>query len=504
MLTVCRIYTGRGHSFNLKIEYICISSIMEFDLIAATDNQYGLSKDGLLPWQNTKAGHEDMLWFKQQTINTAVIMGRKTWESLPDGARPLPKRINIVISSNEVAVPVIAKSPIIIVKSFDEALKWCATARDQSELYPFSKCIVIGGAAVYRQALKSPYLRYAYITTILGDYRCDLKFPDELLVGARYGYCNDDGRNIYRRYDFTNTEEYKYLELLNTLLSAPKKYNRTKVPTRGISHELLSFNLYDACRGNILPLYTTKKVMWKSIYHELIWFLRGSTDTEYLRKNGVHIWDGNTTREFLDSRGLTNYVEGQCGPIYGYQWRNWNGAGDYSSKSYDQLTNAIATLKQDPWDRRIIVTAWNPEQLCQMVLPPCHYSFQFNVDPDIYGAPKYLNCMVNMRSVDVFCGLPFNCASYALLTHMVAHITKLTPGKLSISMCDVHLYENALEQAQTQLNRIPKRFPSIRFSDRILALSDLTIDNFANDFNAEDYIIEGYIPAPYIKVEMVV
>jgi thymidylate synthase len=150
------------------------------------------------------------------------------------------------------------------------------------------------------------------------------------------------------------------------------------------------------------------------------------------------------------------------------------------------------------------VSAWNPSQIDQMALPPCHYSFQFNVDPAPDGRPLYLNCLVNMRSTDTFCGLPFNIASYALLTHIVAHITKLRPGKLTISMCDMHLYENAIEQAKTQIQRTPKRFPSLTFSDGIHAIHDPSINDFAFKMSIDDVIVHGYVPDSYIKVNMVV
>lgn len=478
---------------------------MQFEVIAAIDKKGGIARQGKLPWAGTAEGREDMTWFKSQTSadsrgTVAVIMGRKTWDSIDQKHRPLRGRVNIVVTSavkeNDLSYE---NSPIIYVPDFKSALQWCKSSGE------LSRCIVIGGAQIYRQAMLSPYLRGATITIIDKDYDCDTFFPVDLLGNDVTELEPHASLNKYLFYEFSNEDERLYLNLLSRTLTAPKKPNRTGVPTFSLSHQSITIGLFEEGHGNILPLLTTKKVFWKSIFHELIWFLRGSTDTSYLAAADVHIWDGNSTREFLTGRGLCHYKDGEVGPIYGRQWRAWG--ADYppgSSQGIDQLARVIDLIKRDPWDRRMIVSAWNPSQIDQMALPPCHYSFQFNVDPAQDGAPKYLNCLVNMRSTDIFCGLPFNIASYALLTHIVAHITKLTPGKLTISMCDMHLYENAIEQARTQVRRTPKRFPILTFSDKITAITDPQLDDFAYGSSIDDYIIHGYAPDGYIKVNMVV
>lgn len=493
---------------------------MQFDFIAAVDSKWGLAKNGNLPWKGTPAGREDMGWFKQMTIlpGTALIMGRKTWESIPAKFRPLPGRTNIVVSTEHkdgvTITGALTDTPVVNIGSFDAALKWCAEAVKMKK--GISKCMVIGGKTLYEQSMRSPFLRYGYVTKIPSDFGCDLtlnaldNYPFEDVSG-------DNSINQYLVYDFSNKDELAYLKLLERLLNAPYRQNRTGVLTRGLFHEVLKFRLYEPGRGNILPMMTTKKVIWRSVYHELIWLLRGSTDTDYLKENNVHIWDGNSTREFLDSQGLEHYDEGELGPIYGKQWRAWGGIWWWKSsrekmeklispekrcQGIDQLANVINTLKTNPWDRRMIVSAWNVEELPDMALAPCHYAFQFHVDPDENGNPKYLNCLVNMRSADVFCGVPFNAVSYGLLTHMIAHIVGLTPGTLSISMCDAHLYCNAIEQTKLQIARKPKRFPTIRFSPRASA-KNLSIDDFTHKFSIDDYIIEDYFPAPYIKYDMV-
>lgn len=446
-----------------------------FDIIAAVDAKWGLSKDNKLPWVNTPEGRADMKWFKETTIGHAVVMGRKTWETL---SAPLPDRVNIVLSRT-------LESPdAIIVRDFNDALKWCVDNNKQ--------CFVIGGAEIYNIAIKHPRLHRILLNKFAANYGCDTFFPEP------------DNQNISRvilkyneyyslEYDFNNREECYYLCILAEISHADTRPNRTGVATRGSFHEVLKFSLSDE-RGRVLPLLTTKKVNWSAVYHELVWFLRGSTTTEYLTENGVKIWDGNSTREFLDSRGLTHYAPGKVGPIYGSQWRNWNECGT------DQLVDVINKLQTDPGDRRMIVSAWNVDRLDEMALPPCHYSFQFHVDFED-NVPARLNCLVNMRSADLALGVPFNIASYAMLTHIVSQITSIPAGTLSISMCDCHVYENHLDGISKQLKRAPRRFPTIQFGPRA---TGATIDDYANNLTIDDFTIVGYDPHPYIHLQMAV
>lgn len=483
---------------------------MQFTLIAAVDSEWGLSREDKLPWRHTKEGRDDMQWFTRITgragsgDTSAIIMGRKTWESIRN--RPLKGRVNVVVSRANRGTTIegaLTKSPVVHVSSFEAAIMWTTEAL-RTRALQITRCYVIGGAMIYQQALRSPYLAAAYITKIPGDHDCDLCFPRELLPPAP-----TDTRRLKRvcveMYSFRNTAEQAYLDLIARLLRASTRPNRTGINTRSLFHASLRFGLADA-RGRVLPLLTTKRVWWPAIYHELIWFLRGSTDIAYLAANGIRIWDGNSSAEFLAKCKL-DYAPGTVGPVYGWQWRNFGGkwpkevqAGVLTGR--DQLADVIELLRQDPWTRRAVVSAWNPTDIPAMALPPCHYSYQFVVEPAVDGNPM-LNCIANMRSADVPLGVPFNIASYALLTHIVSHIVGIAPGELVISMADCHIYETHVAACETLIERVPRRFPTLTFGPAILQTASPSIDNFANDFAIGDYIIEDYAPHPRIRMDMV-
>ncbi len=261
-----------------------------------------------------------------------------------------------------------------------------------------------------------------------------------------------------------------YLDLLRHVLeNGTVKSDRTGVGTRSIFGHQMRFDL---ARG--FPLLTTKRVHLKSIVHELLWFLRGDSNVEYLRANGVRIWD-----EWADD-------DGELGPIYGVQWRAWPAPG---GGRIDQISRVVEQIRSDPDSRRLIVSAWNVAELERMALPPCHTLFQFHV------AGGRLSCQLYQRSADVFLGLPFNIASYALLTLMIAQVTDLAPGDFVISLGDVHLYSNHLEQAKTQLERTPRPLPEMRLNPAVRSLFD---------FRYEDFRLEGYKPHPRIRAPIAV
>ncbi len=287
-------------------------------------------------------------------------------------------------------------------------------------------------------------------------------------------------------------EEYGYLNLLNKILTeGTKKGDRTGTGTISIYGTSLKFDLRKS-----FPILTTKKVYWKGVVEELLWFIRGETDSKLLEAKNVNIWKGNTSKEFLDKKKLL-YPEGEIGPGYGFQWRHWG--ADYNglkkcqyNQGIDQLSNVVETIKKNPNDRRMIVSAWNVEDIDKMALPPCHLMFQFDV------TDGYLNCLWYQRSNDFFLGSPFNISSYALLTCLIAKITNLKPGTLTYFAGDTHLYLNHLEQAKEQLSRKPFPFPELNIKKDIKSLKDIEALTF------EDIELIGYVSHSAIKAEMAI
>lgn len=252
-------------------------------------------------------------------------------------------------------------------------------------------------------------------------------------------------------------------------------------------------------RDNTFPLLTTKRVFHKAIVHELLWFISGSTSSAPLSNVGVKIWDGNGSREYLDSIGLTHREAGDLGPVYGFQWRHFGAEyvdchADYSGKGVDQLAGVISTLKNNPYDRRIILSAWNPADLKKMALPPCHMFAQFYVSYK-NGKDKKgeLSCVLYQRSCDMGLGVPFNIASYALLTIMIAHVCGLEPGEFIHTMGDTHVYVDHVDGLKVQLEREPREFPKLKIGREVKDI---------DDFKFEDFVLEGYDPYPGIKMKM--
>ena len=261
-----------------------------------------------------------------------------------------------------------------------------------------------------------------------------------------------------------------YHEVLKYVLEhGTRKTDRTGTGTLSTFGYQMRFDLEEG-----FPLVTTKKVHLKSIIHELLWFLKGETNIRYLKENGVSIWD-----EWADANG-------ELGPVYGSQWRSWRGA---DGQTVDQISELIQNIKKNPDSRRLIVSAWNVAEIPKMKLPPCHAFFQF------YVAEGRLSCQLYQRSADLFLGVPFNIASYALLTLMVAQVTGLKPGEFVHTLGDAHLYLNHLEQTQEQLRREPRSLPRMKLNPAVKSIFD---------FKYEDFTLEGYDPHPAIKAPVAV
>jgi thymidylate synthase len=264
--------------------------------------------------------------------------------------------------------------------------------------------------------------------------------------------------------------ERQYLDLLATVLArGAVKTDRTGTGTRSVFGAQMRFDLAES-----FPLLTTKKLHLKSIVYELLWFLAGDTNVRWLQERGVTIWD-----EWADENG-------ELGPVYGYQWRHWRTP---DGREIDQIAQVVDSIRKKPDSRRHIVTAWNPADVDRMALPPCHALFQF------YVAEGRLSCQMYQRSADLFLGVPFNIASYALLTLMVAQVTGHAPGEFVLTLGDAHLYQNHLEQAREQLARAERPFPRMRLNPEVK-------DVFG--FRYEDFVLEGYDPHPAIKAPIAV
>jgi len=286
-------------------------------------------------------------------------------------------------------------------------------------------------------------------------------------------------------------EEYQYLNLLSDIL----KEGTNEKGRNGITKCVYGAAMHFSLENGKIPILTTKKISWKTCLKELLWFVNGKTDNKLLNEQNVHIWDGNSTKEYMKTRGL-NYEEGDLGPIYGFQWRHFNAsyegcAANYKDKGIDQLQNVIDCLK-DPKQRssrRLIVSAWNPCQVDEGALPSCHNFFQFNV---VSG--NKLSCSMYQRSNDCILGVPFNIASYSFLTHLIAKHCGLEAYEFIHFMGNSHIYENAIDAAKLQITREPYPFPTVSIKE---------VRENINDYQVEDFEINNYKSHDAIKVAMV-
>lgn len=286
-----------------------------------------------------------------------------------------------------------------------------------------------------------------------------------------------------------NMDETSYLGVLKNIMEngeLRKTRNSNTLTLFGVKIEIDISEHY--------PLLTTKKMFIKGIIEELLWFISGNTNSKKLEEKGVNIWKGNSSREYLDSIGLNHYEEGDCGPCYSHQWRHFNAPYkncnlDYNGIGIDQLQNCIDLIKNNPTSRRIFMSAWNPCQLNEMVLPPCHISYQFYVSND-----DKLSCILYQRSGDMFLGVPFNIASVSLLVYIIANITNKKPGKIVLMIGDAHIYENHIEQVKIQLSREIYQFPQLIIKNKY--------ENI-NDYKYDDFEIINYKYHPIIKADMI-
>ena len=564
-------------------------------------------------------------------LTNAVIMGRKTWESIPPKFRPLPGRINVVLSRGG-AVDVGAGGggassssssssdggpPVLVASSLEEAMSKIGCIPGVGATY------VIGGGEVYKNAMESGLVNRVVYTRVRGmpeGVAYDATFPEmpddewecapfvpasksddddddddarvakrarvggeeeaETHVDARSGLvyefleyvrrrpppavvtptaaasssatdalAGEEGRPAVAVASSTvssdeegpdvNPEEMQYLDVCRDILAnGVRRGDRTGTGTLSKFGVQMRYSL----RDGTLPLLTTKRTFWRGVAEELLWFVRGSTNANELAEKDVRIWDGNGSREFLDSRGLGHREAGDLGPVYGFQWRHFGAEytdmhADYAGKGVDQLADCVDKIINNPEDRRIIMSAWNPKDLDLMALPPCHMFCQFYVStppslPRLFvsterlssetSRPSYrshkivssimhslaqktqvdtekdeVSCQMYQRSADMGLGVPFNIASYALLTHMIAKVTGRKPGDFVHTIGDAHIYLNHVDALREQLERSPRAFPKLKFRDG-KAYDD--IDGFV----FEDFEVVGYRPHATIKMKMAV
>jgi dihydrofolate reductase/thymidylate synthase len=447
-----------------------------------------IGHEGRIPWRVP----EDLQFFKAKTMLNICIMGRKTYESL--GPNLLPNRILFVVSREGL----VKDDPRVrVFSSCHAALE---EARKETPRKPVYIC---GGEQIYREMIdycETVELTEIYRSTGPGDTFFHDDMLKEFVIDGRSGVRWSSEGQVpyehvrYRRKSLVQHEEMNYLNVAREIQERGDiKSDRTGTGTISIFGPQLKFNL----GTGEFPLLTTKKVYWKGVVEELLWFVRGCTDAKQLADKNVRIWDGNTSREFLDRRGLGEYEEGDIGPGYGFQWRHWGAeykgcSADYRGLGTDQLSEAVRQIKEDPSSRRIIVSAWNVRDLNKMALPPCHLLFQFNVSPD-----SRLDLKVYQRSADWFLGVPFNIASYSLLLLMVCKVTGTHPGCLILTFGDAHIYKTHEAEIREQLSRPPLPFPK-------LVIREGKEYNTLEDFTAEDFELVGYRHHPPIHARMAV
>ncbi|GAA5919248.1 hypothetical protein JCM1841_006518 [Sporobolomyces salmonicolor] len=309
-----------------------------------------------------------------------------------------------------------------------------------------------------------------------------------------------------------NAEEQQYLDLVRRIVNqGQKRGDRTGTGTLSLfAPPQLRFSLSKPSPSSseptlILPLLTTKKVFTRGIIEELLWFVAGSTDSKLLSAKNVRIWDGNGSREFLDKVGLGHRDEGDLGPVYGFQWRHFGAEygtakDNYEGKGVDQLAEVIRKIKENPMDRRIILSAWNPADIPKMALPPCHMFCQFYVTLPSPSSPPgtkpLLSCLMYQRSADLGLGVPFNIASYALLTHMIALVTDTTPHEFILQLGDAHVYLDHVDALATQLERTPHGFPEFEWTRTRDEIGSI------DGFRLEDFKVKGYKSHEAIPMKM--
>jgi dihydrofolate reductase/thymidylate synthase len=447
-----------------------------FEIIVAMDEKYGIGKNGTIPWKCDG----DLQLFKKITMNEFVVVGRKTCETLP------------LLKGRDV---------ICISRGRPDTSTW-KNECDIDNVVTFKRLshrhvqyFIAGGAEIYGLFIDD--CTTIHLSIIDGEYDCDTHFKkswlDKFVIVKEEKFTGFKHLTMVRR---ENNGEMQYLNIAKRILDVgDKRYGRNGA-TRSTFNEHMTFDL----RGGF-PLLTTKKMFIRGIVEELLFFLRGDTDTSALSQKKVHIWEGNTSNEFIKSAGLS-YAEGVMGPMYGYQWRNFNAEYKVDAKGlpistrgygFDQLEDVVNLIKTDPTSRRILMTTYNPAQAKEGVLYPCH-----SIILQFYVSGDYLDMFCYNRSQDFFLGTPYNIASSSLLLMIVAKLTNKTARNFNLTTGDTHLYESHIDAITTQLENLPYMRPSIEITKALDNISD--IDNL----KSTDFVLKKYICHNPIKADMVV
>jgi len=530
---------------------------MKFNIIAAITSEWGLGYKGRLPWSkftedmkwfreltaNSIVIMGRKTWESMNSIplkgRVNIVVGKSLIADIPSETEPVFFRKTF-------------SEALSVGKIFNRKRKYEPStsgpgASPSASVDSGRKVFVIGGVGLYREALNHPDCQFIYLNRVntngkFSDYfPVDCYFPklsgdnfqlDEIIrddkaeVGAwnraiqalpfcmiRYvrigmsAVTGGQSRQVPETVRFSTTvlldthklrgpqllyfNESGYLRALSDILiHGIERDDRTGVGNKSLFG--LHFR-YDLSRG--FPLFTSKRTFWKGIVAELLWFLSGSTDANVLSAQGVNIWDGNSSRKFLDSRGLNDLEVGDIGPSYGFQFRHqgakYYGADwDHRGDGFDQVEYVVNQIRQNPTGRRALINLWNPSDTDRMALPPCLYGYQF------YVAEGKISCLITQRSGDTFLGVPFNVASASLLTHMIGRLTGLQPHELIHNIADAHIYSNHFEAVQEQINRLAGPWPQLEIANNG--------QQKIADFKADDFKIIGYFPEASIKADMAV
>lgn len=474
--------------YHIKIPLHCI---------VAVSKDYGIStRDSNIPWHIPA----DLEHFKKHTINNVVIMGSNTFFSIPETHRPLPNRLNVIITNNphDEKFKDYHSHENLSIYTFQEFMESMEAIDHLSQQK--TKYYVIGGESIYN--LFKPYITHIYLTHVMYNDYSSVFDKFFFKIPSKYNIIQYSDLYTYKQYSFRfidyvreeclhSSPDHIYLRLCNEVLKQGQtRIDRTGTGTLSIFGEQMKFDI-----SQNIPILTTKRIPWKSCIEELLWFLKGNTDSKDLDRKGVKIWNGNSSREFLDQRGLNHLEDGDCGANYSFQWRHFGASyidcnTDYYNQGTDQIAYIENLLKHEPTSRRIFLSSWNPCDIDKTVLPPCHVSCQFYVDNN-----KGLSCHLYQRSCDMFLGVPWNILSYSVLTHILALRNGLSPKQLIVSTGDTHIYLNHVEQVKTQLVRKPLAYPR-------LILKSCIQQKQIEDILVDDFELIGYFPHPTIKGTM--